>query len=289
MSKLSKKSPDSHLYAFWQPATYKGLDFIEVRALNEAFALHYRRVGLGNQVRLVKQEDPLYETNEAVRQVAFHRFTQFYESLHAQIAPTRIQPVINISMRPLLDARLLPPEWRYAALRNFLPDELSQVVGQWRSYMDLVAEGGCEGYLKACLVYHMSRDAEGRYRMLHRRLDEMLHHVSQPAMIDPHLIHELYMLASPPQMTPPRWADWQDDPYTQRPAILEKEAQLLAAFEQMDDLNRRWHRLVEGRLNFGPYRVPSEYYTYHGNGLEALLDGLNRIVQAGYGLMLEIT
>jgi hypothetical protein len=63
---------------------------------------------------------------------------------------------------------LFPPEWRVAAMRSFLGEELREAIETWRGYVAAVRRGEHRGYLRELLAYDLSLDVVGHWRELRR-------------------------------------------------------------------------------------------------------------------------
>ncbi|WP_344594512.1 hypothetical protein [Actinomadura vinacea] len=86
------------------------------------------------------------------------------EFVEVNDGPDNYRRVMLFTLSPVF-----PAEWRLAAYRSYLPDELPQVLGAWMSHLEAVREGAHRAYLRAWYRYASSRQLAVEWSALRER------------------------------------------------------------------------------------------------------------------------
>ncbi|HEY1016273.1 MAG TPA: hypothetical protein VGE07_26420 [Herpetosiphonaceae bacterium] len=109
---------------------------------------------------------------------------------------------------------VLPPEWRHAAHRTFLPDELPRRVGSWREYLAAVERGRYASYLQRLYLHRRAADLREDWQRTRNIVAGALGEGGE--WLDRDDLRPLALLllqaAVPAQPAAPLWAFWRDKP-----------------------------------------------------------------------------
>ncbi|HEY1016274.1 MAG TPA: hypothetical protein VGE07_26425 [Herpetosiphonaceae bacterium] len=147
------------------------------------------------------------------------------------------------STYPISRSFLLPPEWRHAAHRSFLPDELARGIAAWRGYLAAVERGRYAAYVERLYLYLRASRLYWKWLAMRRIAGEALDRTN--AWMTRHNLRQLasLMLQIPPPAMPakPLWAFWQARPdAAPEPDIELGLAQLDQLQIELAALSREW-------------------------------------------------
>lgn len=178
--------------------------------------------------------------------------------------------------------QILPAEWRLAAYRSFLPEELPGRLRQWESYISEVRRGGHRDYLYAWYCYATTRQLEGEWQLLRERAtaarDRGNAWAVKPALVE--VREQILAMPLPVRSPPPYWDAGRVVAVSPR----EDGARRLA-------VAREWNRRVPSGQKVRVSQVPD-----FGRQLEEdlsnpwfteCLDWLRVSADDGYGLLLD--
>jgi hypothetical protein len=181
---------------------------------------------------------------------------------------------------------LLPAEWRYAAHRSFLPDQIPPVIATWRRYLEEVRAGGHRDYLRAWQRY----EYDVYFAFLWKDFREVALKATgwtdacarEPEFVRlrDHILARPFAIASPA-------------PYWGRPCVppgpdsyREYADALKMAWTWIDSIQRQ---VIILNFGFGPLQ-PFEEWVQHYLDQDYLWDCLSwleRIAADGYGVILD--
>jgi hypothetical protein len=180
---------------------------------------------------------------------------------------------------------LLPAEWRRAAYRSFLPDQLEAATRQWSAHVDHVRAAGQRGHAYAWYRYERDQDLARAWPELLGRTGRLLANASRiarpPELLD--LCDRVHALGTRPladltMWTPPLWGH---DGYP----VPATAGTCEAALGMIDE----WNRVASRPVDFPPFMKSYEEYVERWAANDWLQDGLGWLWAAvgnGRGLYL---
>ncbi|MFF5261869.1 hypothetical protein ACFY4C_23270 [Actinomadura viridis] len=195
--------------------------------------------------------------------------------------PGNVRRVMLVTLNPAL-----PAEWRLAAYRSHLPDELPGLLDGWRSHLDRVRDGAHRPYLRAWYRYATSRRlaqewSELRARALAAR-DRTNAWATRPELVE---VRERILAVPVPVVSPvPHWGA--DPPSPPDPPAPDPPGRGAAVA-----LARAWnHRVPRGQRVY--VTRPPGFGAYLDEALGSpdladVLDWMDRARVEGYGLFLD--
>ncbi|MCA9077648.1 MAG: hypothetical protein KDA93_21660 [Planctomycetaceae bacterium] len=249
---------------------------------------------------------------------------QIFEVLEARLTPTELNPLVEEELskrRPrrapfdkertrfedlLLFKRdyhrvstftfspVFPAEWRVHAYRTILPRQLPDLVDQWSEHLHLAADGRYRRYLFEWYVYETRVQLVSIWANLHeavRETQDLDFPWTQKSEFRE--TRESVLAADSCQLvTLPRWSDYRDVEEPASPETDERYRDLLAEYERLIRLIRRWNKDSKRPIQF-----PSEWMDVAWDDwLHATLDlsepfeflkWATRWSSGGYGLYID--
>ncbi|MBO0764720.1 MAG: hypothetical protein J2P50_09040 [Hyphomicrobiaceae bacterium] len=163
-------------------------------------------------------------------------------------------PVLSWRVGAVVVNQVLPAEWRYAAQRSFLPDQILDAVAIWSTHLEEVRAGHHRAHLYAWYRYSTELEfAQVWWRDLRDRAMAARERHSRWAA-QPDLVGVREQILGGPELpvSPPRWSE--------ECTVPEDDGTYDAAFEMLREWNRRVprkHRV--GHWRHGP-RQPFEAF-----------------------------
>lgn len=167
---------------------------------------------------------------------------------------------------------IFPAEWRVAAYRSYLPEEVPVILHQWREYIYSVRNGGYRPYLLNWYLYYTScqthdfwfglkdvmKDAEGRTNAWAVRLFET------------DIPDKIRNLPEPPLYSAPTWVDWADDAGVIDYETHARYVELMEHRKTLHELRVAWNRYVPSKK-----KLPTSYPPYADRSFEGYLGQAN--------------
>ena len=177
--------------------------------------------------------------------------------------------------------QILPAEWRCAAFRSYLPDQLAIALRIWGSHLDQVRAGAHRDYFYAWYRYSTEREFTLRWQVLQERAlaarDRDTNWARRPALVD---IRERILAV--PGLSPSPAPHWGQDC-----AVSDDDG----SYDASVALVREWNRMVPQNQKVTARRRP-DFTEFMASQLDNswLREGfawLRRAADDGHGLLLD--
>ena len=187
---------------------------------------------------------------------------------------------------------IFPAEWRIDAFRTIAPWELAELVARWKQHDAEVQNGKHRAYLFEWFLYESTlRLARGYGELIALATStesEDSRWTNNPNLIE--VREQIKSLAIPDLVDAPIWEDWKDrSDESPRVKSDARNLELLAKFEQLEDLNGRWNRF--GRHRMQPLSSyldfdwsSADYSKTSQDWLQEFFGWVDPLVKQGYGL-----
>jgi len=188
---------------------------------------------------------------------------------------------------------IFPAEWRLAAYRTVLPEEVETRLSEWERYIKAVREGGYRGYLLEWYLYTESHKAEQFWQELQLAINQMRQRTNAWAqrLLSTELPDQIAMLPTLTTYPPPRWSNWLDNTLVVHYQTDERYQKLQQTLNEMHRLRWEWNRGVPKSHKLSTKYTPFvsrtfEQYLNIAGGVDELFNWLRECVTDRVGLYL---
>ena len=170
---------------------------------------------------------------------------------------------------------LLPAEWRFAAYRSYLPDELGRCVRKWHAHVAEVRDGQHRDHLRAWHAYKVTRDLASEWATLRRVASDARGRTNawavRPGLTD--VRDRILALPTPPVSPAPLWGGRCETHEVDSAPYVE--------------LAREWNRRVPSNRKVSVPAPPSFEDFLDDPYLDDTLHWMKQTAEDGYGLLLD--
>jgi hypothetical protein len=192
---------------------------------------------------------------------------------------------------PITTNELFPPEWRLAAQRTILPDELPSFLMQWQEFITSVQRGWYRPYHFALFCSQVYREVENQWWSLKEAAKDALGRTNAWAVRTEFrdACRKAVDLPEPPIVSMPLWQTWRDRTVYD-PATAQKWSELSAFAEYLEEHRCAYNAKAKVRQRFDMERWRGGFGGYLANAddpwLHEFFTWVQRCCEEGMGLYL---
>jgi len=192
---------------------------------------------------------------------------------------------------PITSNAIFPPEWRLAAQRTILPDELPSLLAEWQDLVASIKRGMFRPYLLGLFCYQVYLEVDDQWFYLKGAAEDALGRTTawavRPEFRD--VCRKVVDVPEPPFVPIPLWKMWMNRTEYD-PATAQRWSELSAFAEYLEEHRRAFNVKARVRQRFTMERLRGGFEGYLANAddpwLHEFFVWAQRCCEEGMGLYL---